>query len=202
MSQQYPQQPYPPQPGYGYTPPPPPKKTSAGKIIGLGCAGIIGLSIIIGIIGAIASSSGDSSKDKATTASSTPAANNTDAAKGDTSPPAEEPAKKAPVTVTAKKTKFAKTILADGSAYTSVLVTITNNSSDTIDVNPLYITITDTAGTKHTAELAADENQIDTVKLAPGENVSGTVTGKGKFTPKYVTYTDGLIGDSIRADVS
>lgn len=29
-----------------------------------------------------------------------------------------------------------------------------------------------------------------------------TVTAKGTFDAKYVTYTDGLIGDSVRGDVS
>ncbi|WP_241563246.1 hypothetical protein [Streptomyces sp. E1N211] len=69
-------------------------------------------------------------------------------------------------------------------------------------MNPLYFTITDTDGTKHTVELGVDEEQIDTVDLAPGENISGTVTGKGTFTPKYVTYTDGLLGDPVRVNVS
>uniref|UniRef100_A0AAU2JIH3 TRAM domain-containing protein n=1 Tax=Streptomyces sp. NBC_00049 TaxID=2903617 RepID=A0AAU2JIH3_9ACTN len=50
--------------------------------------------------------------------------------------------------------------------------------------------------------MAVDEGQIATVELAPGENVTGTITGKGAFTAKTVTYTDGLIGDSVRADVS
>ncbi|MFI7357298.1 DUF4352 domain-containing protein [Streptomyces avidinii] len=88
------------------------------------------------------------------------------------------------------------------SQYTSVSVTITNNSSKPIDVNPLYFAITDTNGTKHMAELGADEDQIATVELAPGENVSGAITGKGAFTAKTVTYTDGLIGKGVRADVS
>lgn len=81
-------------------------------------------------------------------------------------------------------------------------MTIANNSDEEISVNPLYFSITDTGGSKHTAELAEDKNQIDTVKLAPGENITGTVTGKGSFTAKYVTYTDGLFGDGIRANVS
>lgn len=55
---------------------------------------------------------------------------------------------------------------------------------------------------KHTAELGVDEDQLDTVKLAPGKNVTGTITSKGTFKAKYVTYTDGLIGDSVRGDVS
>lgn len=50
-----------------------------------------------------------------------------------------------------------------------------------MEVNPLYFAITDTNGTRHTFVLAADENQSDTVDLAPGENVSGTVTVKGPF---------------------
>lgn len=198
MTQQHPQQPYPPhQPGWT---PPPPKKTNTWKIIGLGCAGIIGLFIVIGIISALASG-GDSSNDTTTAKTSAPAAPKT-TAQEDTGAKEEEPQEKPAIAVTAKKTGFDKTFLADGSDYTSVLVTVTNNSSEPIDVNPLYITITDTAGTKHTAELAVDEQQIDTVTLAPGENVSGTVTGKGKFTAKYVTYTDGLVGESVRANVS
>ena len=74
-------------------------------------------------------------------------------------------------------------------------------SNDTININPLYFTVTDTGGTKHTAELGVDKNQLDTVDLAPGENISGVITVKGKVTPKYVTYTDGFLGDPVRADV-
>ncbi len=55
---------------------------------------------------------------------------------------------------------------------------------------------------RHTAEPGVDEDQIDVVTLTPGENVTGTVTGKGVFDAQYVTYTDGLIGDSVRGDVS
>lgn len=201
MSQQHPQQPYPPQQP-GWTPLPPPKKNSTGKIIGIGCAGIIGLFIMIGIISAVVSS-GDNNDNSASTAkTSAPAASQKATASEKETAAEEEPPAKTDIAVTAKKTAFAKSILASGSNYTSVLVTVTNNSNEPIDVNPLYFTITDADGTKHTAELAADENQISTVTLTPGENVSGTITGKGKFTAKYVTYTDGLIGESMRADVS
>lgn len=203
MSQQYPQQPYPPQqPGWG-APPPPPKKNNTGKIIGFGCLGIVALIVIFGIVGALASSnSGD--KDSGTTAakSSAPAAQKTDKAQEKASEQPAEEKQDGPVAITAKKTAFAKSILADGSAYTSVLVTVTNNGDKDVNVNPLYFTITDTNGTKHTAELAADEKQIATVTLAPGENVSGTITGKGKFTAKTVTFVEDLIGDTTRANVS
>ena len=65
MSNQYPQQ---PQPGWGQQPygqppfPQPPKKSGAGKIIGIGCLGIIGLFVLIAIAGALASSGSGSKK--------------------------------------------------------------------------------------------------------------------------------------------
>ncbi|GHK02861.1 hypothetical protein SY2F82_46580 [Streptomyces sp. Y2F8-2] len=82
--QQYPQ---PQQPGWGgqqqpgYGPPPfqpqPPKKSNAGKIIGLGCLGVVALFVLIGIVAAVAGGGSDNSadtsnKDKAVAASSAP----------------------------------------------------------------------------------------------------------------------------------
>jgi hypothetical protein len=213
LSQQYPQQPGwggPQQPGWGTPPPPPPKKNSTGKTIGLGCAGVFALLVIIGIIGAALGGGSDDSSSKGSTVSSGATAKDNGAdedteaeAEAEQEEPAEEePEPDLPVKVTAKETAFAPSILADGSNYTSVKVTVTNNSDDTISVNPLYFAITDSKGTKHSHKLAADENQIDTVKLAPGENVSGSITGEGKFTPEYVTYTDSWLGDSVRVAVS
>ncbi|TXS33009.1 DUF4352 domain-containing protein [Streptomyces sp. ms191] len=202
MSQQYPHQ----QPGDEPTQQtgpqsPPLKKRSKGKIAGFGCLGIVALFIVIGALGNGGDSgdSGDSENPGTPAAKSSAPAARKPAPKRDA---AKDTKETGPVTVTAKKTRFAKSILADSTDYTSVLVTIKNDGDKAIDVNPLYLTITDTAGTKHTAELGVDEKQIATVKLSPGENVSGTVTGKGTFTPKYVTYTDGLIGDSVRGNVS
>ncbi|MFF3380988.1 DUF4352 domain-containing protein [Streptomyces sp. NPDC002680] len=190
-------------PGYGYgngyaiPAPPPPKKHGVGKIAGLGCAGVLGFFVLIGVVGSVVGDgSGGSSNDKPFAAQET---RGTSRPSGDSK--SEEEAS-VPVKLSAEKAAFVKSVLADGSEHTSVLVTVANSGDQEVDVNPLYFTITDTNGTKHTAELAADENQIATVKLAPGENVSGSVTGKGGFTPKYVTFTDGFLGDSIRADVS
>ncbi|MEV8623396.1 DUF4352 domain-containing protein [Streptomyces sp. NPDC051079] len=187
-------------PGTPYGPPPPKRGLGAGAIVAIVLGSVVGLFFIIGIIGALASSGDSSSADgKATpkhTRTGAPAP-----AKSSAAPPAEEPAEQAPVTVTAKKTTFAPSVLHNGGAYTSVTVTVKNDGDAEISVNPLYFTITDTDGSKHTAELGMDENQIATVKLAPGEKVTGAITGKGKFTPAYVTYTDGLFGDGVRGDV-
>ncbi|MFC8885848.1 DUF4352 domain-containing protein [Streptomyces cinereoruber] len=114
----------------------------------------------------------------------------------------EEPADDAAVKVTAKRAEFKPTVLHDGSDFTSVSVTVTNSGDKEINVNPLFFTITDTSGSKHTVALGMDKDQIGTVKLAPGENATGTVTAKGSFTAKYVTYTDGLIGEAVRGNVS
>lgn len=205
MSQQ--QYPQPQQPGWGgpqggWGAPPQPPKKSKGKIIGLGCLGVIAVFILIGVIGAATGSGGSKTDNKAdSTKSSAPTAA---APKKDGTSGNSEPAdtKTPSVKITAKKTRFAKSIIADGNDYTSVVITVTNNSDKQLSVNPLYFTLTDTAGTKHTAELGVDDKQIDTIDLAPGENISGTITGKGVFTPKYVTYTEDLFGDPIRANVS
>ncbi|GGQ48549.1 hypothetical protein GCM10010250_19850 [Streptomyces althioticus] len=199
------QQPYPQPPGYGFPgspPPPPAKKRRFLRFAGFGCAGVLGLVVVIAAL----SASGDDSGDGGNTAADSSVSASAGAKENGTkeSSPKKKEAQEAggPVKVTAERAEFSKSILADGSDYTSVRVTVVNDGDDEVSVNPLYFTITDTGGTKHTAELGVDEEQIDTVDLAPGENVSGTVTGKGTFTPKYVTYTDGLLGDPMRADVS
>jgi cytoskeletal protein RodZ len=189
-----------PYPGAPYGPPQPPKKgLGAGAIVAIVLGSIVGLLLIVGIIGALAD--GGSTDNKATPKHTRSAAPAPAPAKSSDAPPAEEPAEKAPVTVTAKKTTFAPSVLHSGGAYTSVTVTISNQGDTEISVNPLYVTITDTDGSKHTAVLGMDENQIATVKLVPGEKVTGSITGKGKFTPAYVTYTDGLFGDGVRGAV-
>ncbi|MFF0568972.1 DUF4352 domain-containing protein [Streptomyces sp. NPDC004041] len=195
MTYQQPQPGQPQQPGWGQQPPPP-RKGKTGKIIGFGCLGIVGLIVLITVIAMVASGGGDGNESSTTK----PSAAQGEATKDE--PKEEEPAEKAPVTVTAKAVVFKKSVLAQGDDYTSVRVTITNNSKNDIEVNPLYVTITDTDGSKHTVELGVDEDQLDAMTLSPGENVTGTVTAEGTFDAQYVTYTDGLIGNSVRGDVS
>ncbi|MFI9467592.1 DUF4352 domain-containing protein [Streptomyces sp. NPDC052492] len=192
-------QPYPQQPAYGVpgVQPPPRKKGRFVRFAGFGCAGVLGLVVVIAAVSA--SGDSDDGGDRAAAPSGSVSAPAGADGKASTK---EGSARSGPVRITAEHTEFSRTVLADGSGYTSVLITVVNNGDDEVSVNPLYFTITDTRGTKHTAELGVDEKQIDAVELAPGENISGTVTGKGGFTPKYVTYTDGLLGDPVRVNVS
>ncbi|TYR51410.1 DUF4352 domain-containing protein [Streptomyces parvus] len=199
MTYQQPQPGQPQQPGWGQQPPPP-RKRKTGKIIGFGCLGIVGLIVLITVIAMVASGGDDGNESSTTKPSATQGEAKKDEPKEE--PKEEESAEKAPVTVTAKAVAFKKSVLAQGDDYTSVQVTITNNSKSDIEVNPLYVTITDTDGSKHTVELGVDEDQLDAMTLSPGENATGTVTAKGTFDAKYVTYTDGLLGDSVRGDVS
>ncbi|MGA5314782.1 DUF4352 domain-containing protein [Streptomyces pseudogriseolus] len=194
-------QPFPQPPGYGFpgTPPPPRRKGRFLKVAGLGCAGALGLVVLVAAL----SASGGGSDDGGNTAADSSVG--ASAGAREKNPDAKEKASEqadGQVKLTAEPAEFRKSVLADGSEYTSVRVTVANDGGDEVSVNPLYFTITDTGGTKHTVELGVDEEQIDTVDLAPGEDISGTVTGKGTFTPKYVTYTDGLLGDPVRVDVS
>lgn len=81
------QQQYPPQqPGWGgpqqpfgqppFAPPPPPKKGGAGKVIGLGCLGLVGLFVLIALVGAVVGGGSGSggSKSQTTRADGTKAA--------------------------------------------------------------------------------------------------------------------------------
>lgn len=67
-----PQQPYGPNP-YGQPPfpPQPPKKTSTGKIVGLGCLGVVALFVVIGIAAAV---TGGSSSNDTSSSATTPTA--------------------------------------------------------------------------------------------------------------------------------
>ncbi|WP_241518746.1 DUF4352 domain-containing protein [Streptomyces sp. CB03238] len=187
---------YPPQPGqYAPYPPPPPKKgLGTGAIVAITLGSVFAALIVLGaLVG-----DGEDTERKDVT-SVRPAESE---AKPAEKPAAPEKAEEEPVKVTAQRTEFTPSVLHDGGKYTSVSVTVTNHSGKNIDINPLYFSITDTTGSKHTAELGVDERQMDTAGLAPGEKITGVITGEGTFTPKYVTYVNGLIGDGTRGDVS
>lgn len=196
-----PQPPY-NQPGQWGAPPPPPKKgIGVGGGIAIGCGGLLVLGFLLLVIGLFSydGSSDDKAGRKPTPAVSVEAPTAKPSPKA---PAKEEPAADSPVKVTAKNAKFTPSVLHDGGEFTSVTVTLVNNGDKQISTNPLYFTITDTTGVKHHAELGQDEHQMDLMKLAKGEKATGVITGKGKFTPAYVTYTDGMFGNGVRGVVS
>ncbi|GAA2449241.1 DUF4352 domain-containing protein [Streptomyces macrosporus] len=188
-------------PGRPQQPMPPQKKSNAGKIIGFGCLGVIAFFIVIGVIAAALGGGGDESAEKKPAASSAPKDSGGEKGGEKEEAPKEEAAEESPIAITAEKTDLRPTILADGEDYTSILVTVVNNDTEKVDVNPLYFEVTGADGAKYDVELAVDERQIDTVELAKGEKVTGAVTVKGTIEPKSVTFMNGLLGDTIKADV-
>ncbi|MFI8006054.1 DUF4352 domain-containing protein [Streptomyces sp. NPDC086010] len=208
MSHQEPQSGRPQQPDGGPPPHEPrqprrPEGGRAGRIVGFSCLGVVGL-VLVFAIGSAALLGGDEDPaprgtEPAATASAATASAATASKGGDAQPEGQEA--REPVEITATMTDFQGTALADGAGYTSVRVTVTNNGRTVIGVDPLYFSLTGTDGGKHPAEPAVDESRIATVELAPGEHVTGTVTGKGTFTPAYVTFVDGIGGGSVRGEV-
>jgi hypothetical protein len=63
------------------------------------------------------------------------------------------------------------------SGRTVSAITVTNRTTQQLQVNPLYLSIIDSHGTKHGASSALGdyEGQIDTTTLAPGEKPGGRV---------------------------
>lgn len=206
--------PQPPQPGwgpphgqpgpYGHPGPygPPPKKgLGTGAIVAIVLGSIFGVFLLLVVIVAAV---GDDPK-QGTGADSKRPTTAAPAPKSSATPTRDHlptPAAGAPVKISATRVAFKPSVLHDGGTYTSVEVTITNLGDESISTNPLWFTITDTDGTKHAAELGADKNQMDLLELAPGEKATGVITGKGAFTPKYVTYSEGFSGESVRGNVS
>jgi hypothetical protein len=111
--------------------------------------------------------------------------------------------KTVPVKLVAAKTTLRRDALAEDKAYTVVKVTVTNNTSKVLEINPLYFAITGTDGSHHEADaLGVDTRQLDTAKIQPHEKITGTIVAEGKFTPKTVTFTKDGFGTSYSATVS
>ncbi|MFD3614443.1 hypothetical protein ACFWWT_04170 [Streptomyces sp. NPDC058676] len=123
MSQQQypPQQPGwggPQQPGYGPPPwqPPPPKKSKAGKIIGFGCLGLVGLFVLLGIVGAIAGGGSDTDSSGSSEAKPVASAPKDDKPAADDAPKGDEPAKEEPAAEKSQAEKFQACVAKNGTA--------------------------------------------------------------------------------------
>ncbi|WP_328806920.1 DUF4352 domain-containing protein [Nocardiopsis coralli] len=167
--------------GYGYPPGgytrPDPAPTPWGKILGIGCGVALLLMLVAGGCMALAMFT-----------------------VSDTSPTAEEPTSEDPwptdeppiegTDITAEDADFVPSPLYNGGEYTSVDVSVTNNSEEQVDVNPLYFTVVDDDGQNHSSRtgVGMDENEIGAETLSPGQATSGAVTVEGSLTPERVVF--------------
>ncbi|CAM3623595.1 hypothetical protein GCM10009799_06140 [Nocardiopsis rhodophaea] len=179
---------------HGQHMPPEPKKSKAWLWGCLGCGGAALVLLLVG--GGCMAILGNSAEEVLKDGSSNSAPSGGDGG-------SDEAAEDGPVKIEAESTEFTPSVLHNGGDFTSVKVTVSNNGDENVDVNAAYFSITDTDGTKHDATkgMIEDENAIESVTLAPDENVSGVITGEGSFTPASVTF-DIPFGETIKVDVN
>ncbi|MBT2415545.1 hypothetical protein J7I94_34295 [Streptomyces sp. ISL-12] len=138
-----------PGPGYGYGAPvpQPPKKSSAGKIVGLGCAGLFALFVVIGLIGAAVSGGDDdsadaSTKDKAVVADEKPKGEQSAETAGEEETAAEEATEAAETTSQAEQ--FQACVAKNGTATEKTAiehvtkVTGTDQRNDILDTAEVF----------------------------------------------------------------
>ncbi|MEU9858914.1 DUF4352 domain-containing protein [Streptomyces sp. NPDC047974] len=193
-----------PQQSPQWGPPPPQKQRNGWKIATFILGGLFFVSCTANVVN---SSDGDESADakpkatqsaeaKAAVPTSAPAAKPKVAEK-----PKPEVTEELPVTITAAKAPFKKTIFHDSGDYTSLKVTVTNNTDEKISVNPLYFEVKDAGGVKYTTEVFGGETDLRAVDLFKGEKASGTITVKGKVDAVKVYYRKDGFGTSYSAPV-
>ncbi|XKK37361.1 DUF4352 domain-containing protein [Nocardiopsis sp. ARC36] len=168
------------QPPYGE---PPKKGMSTGAKVGIGVGGCLGVVIIaIVLIVIVASLSGGDEPVTQPTTSSSP-----EESTGETeSQPTEEeaPVEQGGITASATQSGTAGDVI-DDTTYTVVDVEITNDSSEALDVNPIYFTFVLDDGTERSdwAEtIFADITQMEAVSVAPGDSISGQLATVGEVT--------------------
>ncbi|GAA4916497.1 DUF4352 domain-containing protein [Streptomonospora salina] len=201
MYSQYPPQPQP------YPAPQPEKKPNYWLVGCFGCGGalalVLGIVIIFAVIvntggddeagGGSGGDSGDSAPEQG------------EGQGGDTAPADEEPADSgAPVEITAESAEYQTTVLSDGDDYVAVNVTLTNNTGESLDVNPLYFSMEDADGQTVEADLfetTTQDDAFEALDLADGESESGVVLFPGSSEPVSVTHS-GVMGEAHTAEVS
>ncbi|WP_278266249.1 hypothetical protein [Nocardia sp. AG03] len=104
--------------------------------------------------------------------------------------------------ITASAAAFVPGVFDKGVPATAVLVLVENTSADkVVKVNPLYFSITDSEGGKHSVELGLADDQIGAEDLQPGEKIEGTIAAEGSFTAAKVTFKP-LIGANVTVNVT
>jgi hypothetical protein len=179
----HPQQPQQP-PAWGAPPPQPPKKAPVGKIIGLGCGGLIVLFVLLAIAGALIS---DKSDPKPTPPATPPVSS----AAGAPSPAAPAPAQPSAPAPAAGDAAAGDVQLSDCSVdsvlkWPSVKVTITNKSSKSSNYL-IQVEFLDSAGVRISEGVAA-ANSVAAGQTAV-QKAQGTSETSGKVTCKVLKVT-------------
>lgn len=166
----------------GYVPgtgPPPVHPTPWGKILGIGCGVLLLLLLFLGGCAAVllftAGTDGSTS--------SAPPGNGREEAEPGADPPSE-------ASLSASTTDFQPSSLYLEGEYTSVLVEVTNDGDQALDINPLYFTIMDDDGDAHDPEaaIAMDSEEIAVQTLEPGQSTDGVITVEGEVVPEQVVF--------------
>ncbi|WP_069743050.1 FxLYD domain-containing protein [Streptomyces sp. EN23] len=196
MSQQYPQGQQPQgwgqqQPGWGGQQPPAPKKSNAGKAIGFGCLGVVGLLVVIGVVGAVASGGDDGGKG----ASSKASAVSEPAAGAPEKEPAEEPKEEAPAKAKEPSgpegdVKITKCEVDGMTQWPSASLDVTNRSSKASNYI-ISVEFVDKDGTRLGEGTAALNNlapdQVSKEKAQGLTQVSGKISCKVTKVTRYAS---------------
>ena len=175
------------QPPYG---PPPKKGMSTGAKVGIGIGGCLGLVIIAIVVIVILASLAGGGDDTAATPPTTSAPSEEETEDVDASAPAEEPVEQGGITASATQGGTVGDVL-DDTTYTVIDVEITNDSSESVDVNPIYFTFVLDDGTERddwAETIFADITPMEAVSLAPGDSVSGQIATVGEVTVSEVRF--------------
>lgn len=193
---------YQPQQPYSYPQEPPKKKTNWWLMGCLGCGGLLILVIGIIVVVAVVLNSGDDSADSPPSVD-IPSAGSEPPADGSSAPPAE--GGDGEVTIVAETAEYTPGVLSEGGDYVAVNVTVTNNGSDPLAVNPLYFSIEDENGQTVEADLMESVGQdepFDAMDLATGESESGVVVFPTASAPTTLIMEDVLGMTSYEAPVN
>ncbi|MFI6577607.1 DUF4352 domain-containing protein [Nocardiopsis sp. NPDC050513] len=191
-------------PQYG---PPPKQGMSTGGKVALAIGGSVGLIVIVVLVVAIAANLADGGAADPAAPVAQPSAQEEAPAEQEPAPdqPAEEPASAQGVTMTATDAGTTGDALDESAVYTVVDIEIVNDSDESIEVNPIYFTMTlsDGSSVNDWADtLFADIEPIMAGSLAPGDSTSGQIAVVGEVEIVQVELGD-LIGERepVVADV-